>query len=436
MPYKTRYHEEISGKNAFKHVEALCAFGPRHAATPNEHKAIEYIKNEFDSYKNLKTELEKTGPIVDWRQVDARLQIVSPIELELTCRAILGTGSTPEEGIRCELAYGGRGFRKDYEGQDLKNKIVLHDPPHALTLDNACAPGMPQRDLNYLNSLGVSGLIEYCRTPGKLISAPLLSGREGMDTPCVSLTYDDAIYLKQLLTQWYALPMGLIATERIPIILWMKTITERKPGSSYNVIATLPGRELPEEKVILLAHHDNAYGPGAVDNAASLAVVLEVAKALDTINPNNKRSIEFVTVSGEEYGQAGSGDYVANRLSSIDNVKGVIVLDICGGGDKYFYVEKSMWDGELVYNSKKINKMLEETCDGLGLDIQPTPLEFASDDAPFIKAGVETSYICRLISMSWPWLHTDLDTPRIVDIAALKVLSEMSINTLMRLANE
>lgn len=432
----SKFHEQISANSAYKHVAALASFGPRHAATENERKAIDYIKSVMDTFTNLDFVLEKTDPIVKWKEKECRLRIVSPIEREITCHSILGTGSTPEEGITAELEFCGRGFREDYEAKDVSGKIIIHDPPRARTLDNSCAPGMPQRDIAYICSLGIEALIEYCRIPGKWLSAPLLAGREGLDMPCISISYDDAMYLKELLQEWYAMPDGILAQDRIPVKLWLKSITERTEGHSYNTITTSKGTDLAEEKVILLAHHDNAYGPGAVDNAASVAVVMEVAKALNSMPGSHKRTIELVTVSGEEYGQAGSSDYINRRAAEAGNIKGVIVLDLIGGGDQYYYIEKSLFNGDVVYNSKKINGMLEKTAEELGLNIIPTQLEFASDDAPFILHGIETSYICRCISKSWPWLHTDWDTVDVVDPNALKVVSEICLNTLLKLANE
>lgn len=432
----SKYHPQISAKSAYEHTKIIASFGPRHAATPNEQKAIQYIHDVMKGFSNLETKLEETDPIVNWKENQVTLKIISPLERTLTSHAILGTGSTPPEGITAELEFCGRGFREEYAGKNLAGKIIIHDPPRARTLDNSCAPGMPQRDITYIKSLGVSALIEYCRIPGKWLSAPLLAGREGLDMPCVSISYEDALYLKELLFEWYAMPDGILAQEKIPVKLFLQSSTDRKPGKSFNTVTTFKGGELADEKVILLAHHDNAYGPGAVDNAASVAVVLEVAKALNAINEKCKRTIELVTVSGEEYGQAGSSDYVQRRLSEMKNVKGVIVMDLIGGGDQYYYIEKSVYNGELIHNSAKINKLLEKTCDELGLDIQPTQLEFASDDAPFIEQGVETSYLCRCISKSWPWLHTDLDTADVVDPNALKVVSEICLNALVALANE
>lgn len=430
-----RFHETITADSAYEHVKKLASYGPRHAATENEKKAIDYIRNTFASYGNLEVNLEQTNPIVSWAEKEARLRVISPIEREITCHAILGCGSTPPEGITAELVYGKRGFPEHYEGLDLAGKIIIHDPPHARTLDNRCGEGMPQRDITRVKEAGVKGLIEYARIPGKYSQAPLLAGREGLQLPALSTTYDDGLFLKELLLQWYAVPDGILAEEKIPVKVWIKTDVEMELKHSYNVVATKTGSQLPNEKVILLAHHDNAFGPGAVDNAASVAVILEVAKALSKMEAP-KRTIEFVTVSGEEYGQAGSSDYVKKHISEMKNVKACIVMDLVGGGDQYYYITKSLYEGKVIENSPQINNILEKTAAELGLNIRPTILEYASDDAPFIVSGVPTSYICRCISKSWPWLHTWLDTPDVVDPNALKVTSEICINTLLKIANE
>jgi len=55
---------------------------------------------------------------------------------------------------------------------------------------------------------------------------------------------------------------------------------------------------LPEERVILGAHHDIENTPGADDNASGLGVLLEVAKVLSA-HPR-KRTIEFYSLGCEE----------------------------------------------------------------------------------------------------------------------------------------
>ena len=83
-----------------------------------------------------------------------------------------------------------------------------------------------------------------------------------------------------------------------------------------------------------------------------------------------------------------------------------------------------------------MNGLIDRTCQELGYCIESTPLEYAGDDGPFILAGVPTSYLAKLISSSWPWLHTYMDDFDVVDVNGLTVMVEIIANTLWRLANQ
>jgi len=429
------FHTTLCAEELFQYVKDLAALGPRHAATDNEAKAIEYIERRLKSFGGLAVCRQKTDPIICWKERDSRLRVLEPLEQELTCRAILGCASTPASGVTGHLVYGGRGFPSDYEGLNLSGAVVLHDPPHARTLDNRCGEGQPQRDLSYVRKEGVRGLIEYARLPGRFVQAPLLAGRSGLPLPAVSVTYEDGLFLKELLNEWYAVPDGIIAHEKFPVKVWMWVDVETKESFSYNVIAKRLGKELPREKVVLVAHHDNAFGPGSCDNAASVAVLIGLGKALTEL-PEPKRTIELVSVTGEEYGQAGSSDYVRQCLASDEKIKACLVLDLIGSGDKYYYVTKSLYEGRIVENSEELNSLVSKVAQALGFSLEPTILEFASDDGPFIEAGIPTTYLTRCISKSWPWLHTHEDKPDVIDPNALKIVSEICLNALLVLANE
>lgn len=428
------FHDSIDASRAINHVEYLAECGPRYAASSNEAEAISYIEKELRKVSSL-VSLQETKPIISWKEKDSRLKVVEPIKQELSTCAILGSPSTPPGGITAKLVYGKRGFPGHYENIDLENKIVLHDPPRARTLDNRCGEGQPQRDITKVINSGAKALIEHARLPGRYLQRPLLAGRKGMEIPAVSTTYQDGQYLKELLREWYSVPDGIIANEKFDVTVEISVDTESKMRTSSNVIATKKGDQLPSEKVLLVAHHDNALGPGANDNAAASSILLETARAIGNLS-SLKRTVEFVSVTGEEYGQAGTKDYIESLGDSLENIKGVIVLDLVGSGDKYYYITKSLYEGELVENSSQINSKIEEIANSLGFEIQPTILEFASDDGPFIEEGIPTSYICRCISKSWPWLHTYQDNPDVVDPNALKVVAEIVTNTIVSLAEE
>ncbi|HLA64777.1 MAG TPA: M20/M25/M40 family metallo-hydrolase [Rhodothermales bacterium] len=91
-----------------------------------------------------------------------------------------------------------------------------------------------------------------------------------------------------------------------------------------NVIAEIPGTDpaLRDEVVMIGAHLDSWHsGTGATDNAAGVAVVMEAARALQTMYRNRgegpRRTIRFGLWTGEEQGLFGSRAYVNGRYATV-----------------------------------------------------------------------------------------------------------------------
>jgi len=417
-------------------VTYLVSVAPRHAATEAEWRAARYVEDQL-AEAGMGVRVDKVQGINAWYCHDTRIRVIEPVEQELTGVAILGSGDTPEEGVVGELAYVGRGRLEDYEGVNLKDRFVMRDPPRALMVDNASDDTAPQGPTNMLLKRGVCGFIEHSRLKGRIVQTDLLSGPKGLPVPAVAITYEDGQFLKELYREWYAVPKGFKRKEEHwPVILHIWVDVESRESHGINVIGSIEGHERPEEKVVLVAHHDNAFGPGACDNATAVAVNLETARVLSTLG-KPKRTIEFVSVTAEEYGEIGSAAYVDKYVKSDSSAyKAALVMDIIGNGDHLYYITQSVCLGKLVRNSPWLNRYLETVCERLGYVIEGTQLEYASDDGPFILAGVPTSYLAKLISNSWPWLHTYMDDFAVVDINGLTVMAEIVANTIWRLANE
>ncbi len=110
-----------------------------------------------------------------------------------------------------------------------------------------------------------------------------------------------------------------------------------KKSESNNVIATLPGRELPDEHIIYTAHWDHLgkdeskegdqiYN-GAHDNATGTAAILAMAKAYGQLDPAPKRSVSFLVVTAEEQGLLGSKFYASNPVIPMENTVANINMD-------------------------------------------------------------------------------------------------------------
>jgi hypothetical protein len=110
----------------------------------------------------------------------------------------------------------------------------------------------------------------------------------------------------------------------MPASVRLRASTVLADVTSPNVIARLEGSDpaLKDEYVVFSAHLDHlgigepvngdAIYNGAIDNAAGSANLVEIARALGTMQPRPKRSLLFVSVTAEEAGLIGS-DYFAQH---------------------------------------------------------------------------------------------------------------------------
>ena len=90
----------------------------------------------------------------------------------------------------------------------------------------------------------------------------------------------------------------------------------------FNVIATIPGTELPNEYVMLSAHLDSWHGAtGATDNATGTVTMLEAMRILKETYPNPKRTILVGHWGGEEQGLIGSRAFTEDHPEIVDNLQ-------------------------------------------------------------------------------------------------------------------
>jgi N-acetylated-alpha-linked acidic dipeptidase len=99
----------------------------------------------------------------------------------------------------------------------------------------------------------------------------------------------------------------------------MKTDYDWSTRPLYDVIATIPGSDFPDEWVIAGNHHD-AWVNGADDPVSGVAALLETARALGTLQKQGwrpKRTIKIALWDGEEFGLLGSTEWVEKHQDEL-----------------------------------------------------------------------------------------------------------------------
>ncbi|MBM3251382.1 MAG: M28 family peptidase [Candidatus Omnitrophica bacterium] len=102
---------------------------------------------------------------------------------------------------------------------------------------------------------------------------------------------------------------------------------------SKNIIATKIGGGKLEEIIILGAHYDTCFNPGANDNASAVAGLLELARLISKQQIN--RSIKFIAFVNEEppffkTDNMGSRIYVKEAKTNKQDIKAVLILEMIG----------------------------------------------------------------------------------------------------------
>jgi Zn-dependent M28 family amino/carboxypeptidase len=176
---------------------------------------------------------------------------------------------------------------------------------------------------------------------------------------------------------------------------------EFEKSKSYNVFATLPGSETPDEHIIYSAHWDHLgkdetkegdqiYN-GARDNATGTAAALSMAEAFAALNNKPRRSISMLLVTAEEQGLLGSKFYSENPIIPLDKTVANINMDAMNifGRTKDVAVVgmgKSDLEKNLEKAAKRQNRVLtQEERPGAGI-------YYRSDHFSFAKVGVPALY--------------------------------------------
>ena len=205
-----------------------------------------------------------------------------------------------------------------------------------------------------------------------------------------------------------------------------------------NIVASVPGKA-GSRALLLGAHYDRvARGHGAVDNAASCAVLLELAERLKSNPPSNP--VIFVFFDLEELGLLGSRSYFQTHAGSALPAL-AMNFDIFGYGDTFF-VTPSKADSPILSS-------LQQAAMELGFPVRSFPMTQypSSDHRSMALAGVATLGVTlidgseidgvitpgaarpRILSM----IHTDADSMdqiREQDIAKALPVLERTIRLL------
>lgn len=218
-----------------------------------------------------------------------------------------------------------------------------------------------------------------------------------------------------------------------------ETMVYRPPYTAatvQNILTRIPGQSERGNAVALMAHYDSVvFGPGAADNGAGVAALLEAMRALLAGPPFFNDIIFLFTDAEEGRLEGGTGLLGAHAFVEhhpwMKDVRVVVNLDARGvRGASYMYQTsgKNAW---LISQLARSGARASATSFMFEIyDAMPV----GSDLTAFINAGVP-GYDCAFISGLQKY-HTMLDAPEFVSLASLQHHGEYAFTLVRHLANQ
>ena len=223
---------------------------------------------------------------------------------------------------------------------------------------------------------------------------------------------------------------------------------------SSNVIAVLPGTDKKEEYVFLTGHYDhlgkngNTIWYGADDDGSGTVSVMQMAEAFTAAAKKGKgprRTVVFMTVSGEEKGLLGSAYYSEHPTYPLDKTSADLNTDMVGRVDterkladtlNYVYViGHDKLSSELVgINEGVNNKYTKLTLDYKYDDPNDrNMIYYRSDHFNFAKKGVPILFFYD--GMLLADYHQPTDTVDKINFALMEKRVQMIFYTGWEIAN-
>ena len=244
----------------------------------------------------------------------------------------------------------------------------------------------------------------------------------------------------------------LIRTFPVNILLDVQKVSI--PLQSSNIIGVLPGTDLKDEYLFITAHHDHigqrgdsVINYGADDDGSGTVSVIEIAEAFAKAKAEGKgprRTIVFMTVSGEEKGLWGSDYYTSHPIFPLDKTTADLNIDMIGRidperkvGDSLNYVYV-VGDDKLSSDLRPISVTANKKYTKLELDYKfndpkdPMRIYYRSDHYNFAKYGVPIIFFFNGTHADY---HRPTDTPDKINYPLMAKRAQFVFYTAWEMAN-
>ncbi|WP_316840601.1 M28 family peptidase [Pedobacter gandavensis] len=487
-----RFSKTINKDNAYKHLSVLASdeYEGRETGKKGGWMAADYIKNYFKS-------LGLKGPVNgDYFQ---------PIDMvTITLSQVLTINGQPAEALKqfyiipqtvsgagfgfntSNVLFAGYGLNKegynDFEGVDVAGKVVMvfksgepngtagssnsrsammakvkyltEKKAAAVLLIDPTVEVMPENLRTYLTApklvMRTKEELEKLNGPQE---TPVIYIGSGVANQILAAAKTNLTDLKKKIAD-----SGKPATQEINVSISASAKRIEEKVRAENVLGFLEGSDpkLKNEVLVVTGHYDHIgitpevkgddkINNGADDDGSGTTGVLLLAEAFSKAKKAGKgpkRSILFMTVTGEEKGLLGSEWYSEHPIFPLENTITNLNIDMIGRGDKehekdnnfVYIIGSDMLSSELDQIGKKANK------DYVGIQLDerynnrtdPNRYYYRSDHYNFAKHGIPVIFYFNGVHEDY---HQPGDEISKIDFPMLAKRARLVYHTAWELAN-
>lgn len=392
--------DEIRQPDGTRALEFLQMFDfVRESGTEGERRAAAMIRKHLEQYVTGQGTEVRTEPFFFEEACvrQARLVVTEPYQKEYPVTGCSGCGSTLPEGVEASFLYAENA--DEISLAYVRGKIVMVSCP------------VTKEIYRKLLTAGAVGFVQISGTPldegeDRTPARRTVRGAEGSALPGVTVHILDAAELAER------------GAAKARLVLRQETVRK----SSENVVLRIEGSDRKDEVLTVGAHYDSVpEGPGAYDNMAGAAIVMELCRQFSAVRP--RRTMEFIWFGAEEKGLFGSLSYVSGQGERLKAHRFHMNVDLAGqtiGGNVMG-----------VTADQEVCRILSCFAHEAGMGVSFKNQIWGSDSNSFAWKGVPAMTLNR----DGFGMHTRHDTASLISAWSLERSCRLLAMTAERLAN-
>ncbi len=387
----------LAGTRAFDIVRSLTVeVGPRPAGSKAHDAAVEWGLRTLKERGFQNVHAEKTL-VPHWVRGAESGEIVAPYPQPVHLAALGGSAGTPEEGIEAPvIEVPSLDAVDQLDPSQVQGKIVFYNVRMQRAKDGSgYRPAVAVRGAGASRAAKLGAAAVLIRSIGtdnnRTPHTGALRYQEGVkQIPAAALSNPDADLLE-----------AEIASGR-PVTFRLKLGARMQPPvETASVVGDIPGREKPEEIVLLGAHLDSwDLGTGALDDGAGIAIVIEAARRIGELPKKPRRTVRVILFANEEFGLSGAKAYAEAH-------KDELARHVMAG-------ESDFGSGRVFRISSRVDPaqwpVVAELAKLLGVEQGTNEAEGGADLGPLVSAQVPVIELSQDGTSYFDYHHTANDT--------------------------